>query len=470
MNNLLEELLKEIEVKEMDQTPVPMRIGYKPPVAAKPMPKPMPPPMEYPESAPKREDVVSIVDSPIVEVEEPELPPSRLRTNPPVLENPKVQEYMMKKMMPQAQAASPEAQAPEADPSLNKLGYALQSVGAGFLGRDPAEPVRRYQQDLNALKKDKSDRASTARKNKMEDVLFSRKQKEFDKEDAGDIPDSEISMRKRKIIETGFPSVAKAYGQDWDQVTANDMKDIVDIQKVKEQIEYRKQQLDYMNGGKAQDRELKEKGLALQNEKLAADINDSNLDRALKREELNYKKSKPSEEHLPLDAKGQIQKLSGATGNKKSLAGQINAYMKDWDTSSEAQKVNIGRQLLKVLNSSEGSDAVGEGERKNLGAMLEFAYGNFRNDNPTQFGRDLKGFKEQAMATAKALQGAAEANESEIENIYRKNGFNREGGTTTPPAPAQHPAGFPKVLRRGTKEIDVSNEEELNEAISEGWR
>lgn len=125
---------------------------------------------------------------------------------------------------------------------------------------------------------------------------------------------------------------------------------------------------------------------------------------------------KKTQNMAPQD-RAMVTTLATKNANKLSIASQIKANMSDWDSLPDDQKLARGRQMLKVLNSSEGADAVGTDEAKRLGSKLEFAFGNFTNGNPTQFGRDLEGFKEQALGTMKALQKSIDDNEGQISKI-----------------------------------------------------
>lgn len=122
-------------------------------------------------------------------------------------------------------------------------------------------------------------------------------------------------------------------------------------------------------------------------------------------------------ENLPIDSKKMVETFATKNANKTGIKNQIDAVMENWDGLSEDQQLAAGRQLLKTLNSPEGADAIGAEEANRLGSKLEFAIGNFSNSNPTQFGRDLKGFKEQAMNTAKNLSDAVAKNQSEVDRL-----------------------------------------------------
>lgn len=138
-------------------------------------------------------------------------------------------------------------------------------------------------------------------------------------------------------------------------------------------------------------------------------------------QELNIQKNKAantanSGENLPIDQKRIVTDLAAKNASKIAIKNQIDAVMNNWDNLSDDQKVTQGRQLLKTLNSTEGADAIGKEEAERLGANLEFIWsGNFFNSNPTQFGRDLEGFKNQAMQTSSNIGEAIKSNQSAID-------------------------------------------------------
>lgn len=76
----------------------------------------------------------------------------------------------------------------------------------------------------------------------------------------------------------------------------------------------------------------------------------------------------------------------------------------------EDSKIKVGQGLLKLLNSAEGSDAVGAEEAKRIGSYLEYQMGNFTG--PGNFwGRDMDGFVEQVSNNSKFLGGRIARNE-----------------------------------------------------------
>lgn len=165
----------------------------------------------------------------------------------------------------------------------------------------------------------------------------------------------------------------------------------------------------------------------------------------LKQQELGIRRAESanklrSGEGLPLDAKKTVETLSSKNANKTAIANQIDAVMGGWDQLNDDQKLSMGRQLLKTLNSPEGADAIGVEEANRLGSKLEFALGNVTNSNPTQFGRDLPGFADQARNTSRFIKEAVQTNKDEIDRIMGRAPAPQQANQTPKVQPAQsHP-------------------------------
>lgn len=170
---------------------------------------------------------------------------------------------------------------------------------------------------------------------------------------------------------------------------------------------------------------------------------------------------------LPEDQKNVITKLSEKNAAKIAIANQIDAVMGNWEKLDDDQKVTQGRQLLKVLNSSEGADAIGSEEAKRLGSKLEYAMGNFTNSNPMQFGRDLPGFSENAKNTSLGLKSGISANQKIINDAYgnpnRQTAMGNAVGLSAPRSepPQQRAIPVPKEL------VNLSPQEQMSKVRSE---
>lgn len=125
--------------------------------------------------------------------------------------------------------------------------------------------------------------------------------------------------------------------------------------------------------------------------------------------------TKAADYKIPPEERPVIEKLAGDRGNKIAIATLIDENLRDWDTLSEDQQLSRGRSMIKAMNSALGNDAVGAEESRRLGEKLEYAMGNFTNDNPFRLGRDLKGFKEQAQGSIKVLRRSADENAKQVE-------------------------------------------------------
>lgn len=243
----------------------------------------------------------------------------------------------------------------------------------------------------------------------------------------------------------------KIASQNQEMISEKD-KDIARQQKVMEAIAGRQ--------ARAADAEAKRK--------IADEIrNQTQSNREIARQDRKEREAKINTDIRLLPAEDQevVKDLAKKSASKIAIANQIDAVMSKWDSLSDDQKLGQGRQLLKVLNSTEGADAIGAEEAKRLGTKLEFAMGNFTNSNPTQFGRDLKGFAEQARITSQGLKSAIKANESEIGRRYARVGIQKDPGVS-----AHQESGSQKIVvsnGQETLEIDPSD---LADAEKDGYK
>jgi hypothetical protein len=106
---------------------------------------------------------------------------------------------------------------------------------------------------------------------------------------------------------------------------------------------------------------------------------------------------------------------------------------------SSSQKIQAGLDSLKLLNSSEGKDAVGVEEAARVGRLLQFnILPNLTKPGPA-FGRDLKEFESQVANSAKRARNRAAATQGEIDVIMSKYGVPGEKPKAAAPAPSPAP-------------------------------
>lgn len=133
-----------------------------------------------------------------------------------------------------------------------------------------------------------------------------------------------------------------------------------------------------------------------------------------------YKMSPEKEfKRLPAENQEQITGIAKKQTNIKSINNEIKSALAQLSNPelSEDAKVKIGQGLLKTLNSTQGSDAVGAEESKRLGSFLEYKIANFTG--PGSFmGRDMDQFVEQVGLTSNKLDDTMELNNAEIDRLY----------------------------------------------------
>lgn len=98
---------------------------------------------------------------------------------------------------------------------------------------------------------------------------------------------------------------------------------------------------------------------------------------------------------------------------------------------TEEQKIKIGQGLLKLLNSAEGSDAVGAEESKRIGDYLEYAMGNLTGPGGLRIGRDLPGFINQVSDYAELLGQRVKAGDKGMEAIRQGTPLSQVGTQST---------------------------------------
>ncbi len=124
---------------------------------------------------------------------------------------------------------------------------------------------------------------------------------------------------------------------------------------------------------------------------------------------------------LPKEAQKEVEALTVKNANKIDIANQMDSEIANFKTAYESgnqtQAIAAGEGMLKLLNSSQGADAVGVDEAKRLGNLLEFQIFNMTGKGPA-FGRDLPGFYEQVSAKSNALKSSVQMNKQRIDDIY----------------------------------------------------
>lgn len=140
------------------------------------------------------------------------------------------------------------------------------------------------------------------------------------------------------------------------------------------------------------------------------------------------KEEKPKDEAflaLPKPAQETVTSLTQDNAKKTSIVNQIDAELAKmqaaWKDGNEDLAVTQGQNMLKILNSTQGQDAVGSEEAKRLAAFLEYKLANFTG--PGSFiGRDVEQFFTQAADKSNAIKTAIAENKKIIDSIYSSKG------------------------------------------------
>lgn len=145
----------------------------------------------------------------------------------------------------------------------------------------------------------------------------------------------------------------------------------------------------------------------------------------LQRGELAYKADLDSKnpakqfDRLPKESQSEIAKIADKNGNMIAIKNEIDSALKQLDDSniSDDQKLIVGRQLIKTLNSTQGADAVGAEEAKRLGSLLEFKVLPRIGEPGNLFGRDLGEFRNQVALTSGRIGNTYKSNRGSIERL-----------------------------------------------------
>lgn len=322
----------------------------------------------------------------------------------------------------------------EQDASGGNVAAALAALGAGIAGRDATSAGQAVLNSQKAARDSKLMNFDKAR-----DLAISDKERATTEEQklARKDPNSEISKAMQQMAV-----------EDYKMDPATAAKIPAEI------LETRLPGLKYKMERADKDRELafkeKESGIKSQLANREQSLKERELAQKGTETALKNNSEKAKFDALPEDKKEIVSGLSKKNAAKIAIANQIDSVLENSKNLSEKDQLQQYRQLIKTLNSSEGADAVGTDEAKRLASKLEFAFGNFSNDNPTQFGRDIKGFAEDAALTSKAMKDAVASNQGVIDKAYGRT----VDTTTTETVDVQDPTG--KIRKIPKSQLDAA--------------
>lgn len=137
-------------------------------------------------------------------------------------------------------------------------GSFISSLGDALAGRAPGSQNEYFNQMKKQAKESTIGKIDADRKNYMATVGFENQQKEAKQKSDQFDPMSASSQNFRKIMESQYPDVAKAYGDQWKNVSAGDQETVFNPLKFKEQQKTRIQQAELLAGNRKDAREQRD--------------------------------------------------------------------------------------------------------------------------------------------------------------------------------------------------------------------
>jgi len=265
---------------------------------------------------------------------------------------------------------------------------ALQSItsaiGAGFGGRDPVAAASNVYKDQEASLNNQLNQFDKGRANKIQEYSLNRQlgkdSIEDDKINSENDPESDVSLMAQAFMQRLTP------GKSYKGISKTKIDSISPTAMKLYELDQKKAEYNLARKNKATTKALE----------------------------------KPDQDYKSLPKEKQISISGFATDNAKqgAIKNSIDSFLKEWETLDDEERLTQGKSFIKTLNSTMGSDAAGAEEVKRLAGYLEYAFGNFTNDNPTQFGRDLEGFRKQVQNTSNQIGGTLKLNQADIDKAY----------------------------------------------------
>jgi hypothetical protein len=166
--------------------------------------------------------------------------------------------------------------------------------------------------------------------------------------------------------------------------------------------------------------------------------------------------------NMPTEIKTQVTKLATSNADKISIANQIAASLEEFQKApTEDDRIRIGNGMIKVLNSTQGQDAVGAEESKRLADALNFQKFNLTGPGP-MFGRDLPGFESQTLSTLNAIKKSIQSNQEIIEKLKMGSSIN----IAIPEKKLQKTDGSTALAAPGFKAPAEMTDAEIDEEIA----
>jgi hypothetical protein len=167
-----------------------------------------------------------------------------------------------------------------------------------------------------------------------------------------------------------------------------------------------------------------------------------------------------------------VKKAADDIANKQGISDAIGYEIGVLDDPSidEYVKRASAQNILKILNSAEGKDAVGVEESKRLGQFLEFQLNPVKGFSTGRvFGTDLPRFVEQIQIKKDELDTRVSEGMNRVNSIYRKYGKDIPAGTSqTPSRGTMITAPAPQAMSSTNTAVSVPSFRTIQEAKAAG--
>lgn len=347
----------------------------------------------------------------------------------------KVKEYIKSKyglLDPEAYDAEMLKAESDAKSRKSGLGVAqfLAGVGDAFAGRGSSETAKTFDGHRKNIEADTTGKLESRRKSQMENLssnsMMDKMQREKDVSD----PNSSQSMAFRKIIESKFPEVARAYGPEWANVSAADKDLIFQPLQLKEQVDARKETA----------RILASERSALKEDKLDKDRRERTTPFGLANTADDAKKLKEASELK--------SKLDSQVSELIALRKAKGAEVMNRDVVARAKQ--LSNDLLLTKKNLESLGVLSQSDKDIVNEIIpsdptEFKFAQLAGQDPIL--TKLENFKKD---TDNDFSGRLKTRLSDPSSVGS--------------------GQFPRQVRKGNQTATVSNEAELKEAQAEGFQ
>ncbi len=359
------------------------------------------------------------------------------------IQDPNVRQYLLNKLNSEYSDEALKAQQELAreQKSNASLGMLASGIGDALAGRSGASDA--FYQGLNKNIDDQTVGAFNERKKMLESGLAANRQAQKDQRD-DDVydPNSLRSKSFRASLESMFPDVKKAYGENWNNVSAADQDSILQPLRMKETIEGRKAQMQQAQMLRNNDREMRSQ--------------DRKEIMEQKRQEKKEDQARLSTQEVSTltdldNAKSDLENILGQLGNKDSFVGPVDGRIPDLLSSEDkvAFRSAIGKYKDAYRKAVTGAGA----------SAQEIARLETRLPSDTDTMANFVSKAKEALKEVDRRKGTVLTN-------YQKQGKNIDAFSSV--APASSPGGKVRVTN-GTKTLMI-DESDVSAAMKDGFQ